>query len=120
MALNALAKILFFVLVSGDVTSGAMKPVTSARNSVTDFGPETNVNRISASEAEEVVVKLGEIADVLREGTQAVILQVFDTLEEVFNDQVATLRVTRFIVMVNMILVTRQVATKTLKQPLLL
>ena len=74
-----LVKVAFFVLISGDVISGAMKPVSSMRNSVTDFVAETSANRISASEAEEVVGNLGEIADVIREGTQAVISAAFFT-----------------------------------------
>ena len=60
---------LVWILLSGSLVSGAMKPVASARNSVADFisDPQTSV-----SVPQEVVGKLGEIADVIREGTQAV------------------------------------------------
>ena len=52
-------------------TSGAMKPVSSMRNSLGDFevaARDSEIGRFS----DEVVGKLGEIASVMRDGNQAV------------------------------------------------
>jgi hypothetical protein len=72
MSKQSFVQILLLVSVCGDVTSGAVKPVSSVRNSVADFVAESQQNRIPASASEEVVGKLGEIAEVIREGTHAV------------------------------------------------
>ena len=66
---NKFGPVMISVLLFGGLVSGAMKPVSSARNSVTDFISES---QISVSVPQEVVGKLGEIVEVIREGTQAV------------------------------------------------
>lgn len=66
---NKFGPVMISVFLFGGLVSGAMKPVSSARNSVTDFISES---QISVSVPQEVVGKLGEIVEVIREGTQAV------------------------------------------------
>ena len=69
---NKFGPVMISVFLFGSLVSGAMKPVSSARNSVTDFISESLQTQISVSVPQEVVGKLGEIVEVIREGTQAV------------------------------------------------
>ena len=56
---------LSIVLLCLDVASAAMKPASVMKNSLGDFEAETRIS-------EAVVGKLGEIAEVIREGNHAV------------------------------------------------